>query len=222
MCKLVTLPAFPALRHTSVRRALRTLPAQTSVADQSSDAERGERTSDGVLRSENWHDMDASTQALWQALGWDRHNWARGPNPPSDDLDWVELSGGQQAAAAALGYSQSTWDHDSGNPFESAEGVAAEGVVAQGPAAGTPTLDWACPLIIPRRRWAGRGRWRRRCPHRSRPRRPPLSPPAASAQALCHPPFTPHSPQPSPSEPPAPAAASQPPAPQPCPPWACC
>ena len=107
VCKLVTPPAFPALRH-NIRRALRTLPdlTQLSDAEKSLYAERGARTSDSVRRSANWHDMDASTQALWQALGWNHHNWARGPNPPSDDLDWVELSGAQQAAASALGYSK--------------------------------------------------------------------------------------------------------------------
>ena len=118
VCKLVTPPAFPALKHNT-RRALRTLPDRTQLshAEKSPHAERGARTLDGVQRSEIWHDMDASTQALWQALGWDRHNWAHGPNPPSDDLDWVELSGAQQAAASALGYSERTWDQDSGNPF---------------------------------------------------------------------------------------------------------
>ena len=61
VCKLVTPPAFPALRHNT-RRALRTLPDRTQLshAEKSPHAERGARTLDGVQRSENWHDMDAS------------------------------------------------------------------------------------------------------------------------------------------------------------------
>ena len=110
-----SLLVSPAFKHgsfaprapLSIRRAL-CVPAQ--------------QTPDGIMRSKHWGDMPASTRALWQTLGWNQYNWANGPNPPSDNLDWEELSFAEQAAASALGYSEDTWDEDSGNPYDGEAG----------------------------------------------------------------------------------------------------
>ena len=85
------------------------------------------RTPDGVVRSKNWDDMAPATRELWAVLGWSSINWARGPNPPSDDLDWEELSEEEQQAASMLGYTEDTWDDESfGNPFNTSGGERAE------------------------------------------------------------------------------------------------
>ena len=91
----------PRVQHGSIRRALCIPPQQTP---------------DSILRSKDWNDMPVSTRALWQTLGWDEHNWAHGPNPPSDYRDWEDLSYAEEVAASSLGYTEDTWDSESGNP----------------------------------------------------------------------------------------------------------
>lgn len=67
--------------------------------------------------------MPLATRALWSSLGWTKSTWANGPNPPSDSLDWEDLSDEEQQAASMLGYTEQTWDDEGfGNPFQSAEG----------------------------------------------------------------------------------------------------
>ena len=58
-----------------------------------------------------WPQLDESSRALWTSLGWDAKSWARGPSPPTEDLEWKQLGDGERAAAEArLGYSEATWN----------------------------------------------------------------------------------------------------------------
>ena len=57
-----------------------------------------------------WPQLDESSRALWTSLGWDAKSWARGPSPPTEDLEWKQLGDGERAAAEGLGYSEATWN----------------------------------------------------------------------------------------------------------------
>ena len=57
-----------------------------------------------------WPQLDESSRALWSSLGWDAKSWARGPSPPTEDLEWKQLGDGERAAAEGLGYSEATWN----------------------------------------------------------------------------------------------------------------
>eukprot|EP01047_Picozoa_sp_COSAG01_P001752 COSAG01_NODE_41_length_32446_cov_41.218877_36_plen_414_part_00 len=49
-------------------------------------------------------------RASWEALGWTAEAWdGEAAAPPSEQMDWAELSAAQQGAALELGYSESTW-----------------------------------------------------------------------------------------------------------------
>ena len=62
----------------------------------------------------SWHQMPEPTRDHWAALGWNECNWDQaGLNkPPSENLDWLELSPAEQHAASALGFDPDGWDAD--------------------------------------------------------------------------------------------------------------
>ena len=67
-------------------------------------------------QSYRWIDLDNEyTQSgqWWEMLGWDIYSWNRlneGGSPPSDDLNWYELSVDERYAATQLCYYRETWD----------------------------------------------------------------------------------------------------------------
>lgn len=69
---------------------------------------------DGEMEPE-W--MAASTHKLWEALGWNRHNWAQGKDAGvwSEALSWVELDHSARSVAQGLGFTPQSWN-DGPNP----------------------------------------------------------------------------------------------------------
>jgi hypothetical protein len=55
-------------------------------------------------------ELTKAVRASWEALGWTAEAWdGEAAAPPSEQMDWAELSAAQQGAALELGYSESTW-----------------------------------------------------------------------------------------------------------------
>jgi hypothetical protein len=72
----------------------------------------------GLLALQPWSALTKAVRASWEVLGWTARSWDGGgysasvtPHtpPPSEQMDWAELSAAQQGAALELGYSESTW-----------------------------------------------------------------------------------------------------------------
>lgn len=59
---------------------------------------------------DDFEDLPAERQKLWEVLGWDAQNWASGEGVESEKLMWDELHSSQQEAAQELGFSKNEWD----------------------------------------------------------------------------------------------------------------
>jgi hypothetical protein len=56
------------------------------------------------------HDLPPEIQAAFAILGWNETGWDESINPPSETMDWVELTPEMQDAASAIGYTEDSWD----------------------------------------------------------------------------------------------------------------
>ena len=54
--------------------------------------------------------MPTEIQSAFSVLGWYETAWDEGINPPSENMDWNELTLEMQEAASLIGYTQESWD----------------------------------------------------------------------------------------------------------------
>lgn len=60
----------------------------------------------------DWSELEAFQVTGWKTLGWTENGWNTNESPPSEDLEWKQLSTTQRAAATSLCYFEETWDEE--------------------------------------------------------------------------------------------------------------
>ena len=61
---------------------------------------------------DEWSDLPAEKQELWNVLGWTAENWSTGEGVKTEKLSWEELSAEQRTAAELLGFPHDAWDEN--------------------------------------------------------------------------------------------------------------